>query len=158
VATSLDLTRVVLADERAAITAWASRHAWVIALDLDGLICTAKTTHPNGQTVIFRADLSGYPVQPPAWWCGESRDDRSTFPGPPTAPPAGLPSSIFHPNAVICAPWNRLAYSIHGGPHNDWRELRDWKQAAPGSTRAHTVTDMLDALRLHLQYSPGMLA
>jgi hypothetical protein len=58
----------------------------------------------------------------------------------------------------ICAPWNRLAYAVHGGPHNDWGTTTDWKQAAATSTQAHTLPDMLSALRLHLQYSPGMQA
>lgn len=156
--TPLDITRVVIAtDEQAAITAWASRHHWDVALDLDALRLTASTLHPaTGQTVTFNGDFEGYPAQAPAWWCGTVPSDKASYPAPMATAVPGLQGSVFHPNPCICAPWNRLAYAAHQGPHSDWGTTTDWKQAAPTYTQAHTIPDMLAALRLHLQHSPGM--
>lgn len=157
--TPSDITEAVIAEEQAAITAWAARHGWDVELDLATATATAKALHPvTGKSVLFSADLSGYPAQAPAWWCGSSPSDRAGYPAPMAAPVPGLQGSIFHPNPVICAPWNRLAYAVHGGPHGDWGTPTDWRRAAPTSTQAHTIADMLAALRLHLQHSPGMLA
>ncbi|MFC0028006.1 hypothetical protein ACFFMM_00510 [Micromonospora chaiyaphumensis] len=67
-----------------------------------------------------------------------------------------MPGSIFHPNRLICAPWNRLAYAEHGGPHPDWGALTNWKTAGAGYTKADTLADMLSQIHLHLTLSPGM--
>ena len=157
--TPSDITQAVIAEERAAITAWATRHCWEVQLDLATATATATSVHPvTGQPVVFSADFEGYPAQAPAWWCGSSPSIKSDYPAPMATTVPGLQGSIFHPSPVICAPWNRLAYAVHGGPHNDWGIPTDWKQAAATSTQAHTIADMLAALRLHLQHSPGMQA
>lgn len=155
-----DITRVVIAtDELAAITAWANRYQWTVVVDLDALRLTATAPHPKtGQLVTFHCDFEGYPAQAPAWWCGSAPSDKAGYPAPMNTAVPGLQGSIFHPNPCICAPWNRLAYSVHGGPHGDWGATTDWKQAAATSTQAHTLPDMLAALRLHLQHSPEMQA
>ncbi|SFG26973.1 hypothetical protein SAMN02787118_11817 [Streptomyces mirabilis] len=151
------VTRAVMAGETPAVTAWAERHQWRVRVDPDSQTLTAVTTHPATNTlVLFHADLTGYPALPPAWTC---RDDQGcsphdAFPLAGTGPV--ITGSVFHPNPVICAPWNRLAYSEHSGPHADWGGLTEWKTAAPASTRAHTLADMLNTLRLHLAASPGM--
>ncbi|BFV58381.1 hypothetical protein KCMC57_up34850 [Kitasatospora sp. CMC57] len=153
------VTRAVMASEMLAITAWAERHRWTVHVDPDSQTLTAQTNHPamaEVTPVIFHAELTGYPAVPPAWTC---RDDqggtpRNAFPLAGTG--AGLPGSVFHPLPVICAPWNRLAYKEHDGPHQDWGGPTQWKTAAPASTRAHTLADMLNTLRAHLAVSPGM--
>lgn len=137
------------------------------------------------RTVAFAFDVTGYPAAPPAWWCVAAPDggdlsvhlaalvnqftdnddgdrlrrpiaEARHFPAPGPNHPPQLPGSIFHPNPVICAPWNRLAYQVNGGPHGDWGSLTDWKSAGQGYTQAHTVPDMLSALQLHLRYSKEM--
>ena len=155
-----DITRVVITtDELAAITSWATRSGWDVTVDLDALRLTATATHPvTSRAVVFHGDVEGYPTQAPAWWCGDSPSDKSGYPAPMTTATPKLQGSIFHPNPCICAPWNRLAYTVHGGPHGDWGSTTDWKQAAATSTQAHTLPDMLATLRLHLQHSPGMQA
>jgi hypothetical protein len=111
------ITQEVVADEMPAITSWASRHGWEVSYDPAALRLLTKVTHPatvntqlNGTTattVVFQADLAGYPAHPPAWWCGSSPSDRQAYPQPGTTP--GVPGSIFHTQPCICAPWNRLA-------------------------------------------------
>jgi hypothetical protein len=151
------VTQAVMASEMPAITAWAERHQWTIHIDLDSQTVTAQTTHPvENAPVVFHADLTGYPALPPTWTC---RDDlggspRNAFPLAGTSP--AITGSVFHSNQVICAPWSRLAYSEHGGPHSDWGGPTQWKTAAPTYTTAHSLADMLNTLRLHLAVSPGM--
>lgn len=151
------VTQVVIDDVRAAIIAWAARHHWDVQCDIGGLALVAATRHPRiDATVTFHAALDGFPGIPPAWTCRtrDGQNIRSAYPAAGAAP--GIPSSIFHPNGLICAHWNRLAYQVHGGPHPDWGELTNWKTVGPGTAHADTLPDMLALLRLHLIYSPGM--
>jgi len=158
------ITEAVMADELPAITAWAERNAWKVTYDSVVLKGRAEVVHPHaaGHVVVFWFDATAYPnEQPPAWWCGGDGKSVTTYKGdyprPSATPPAGLPNgSIFHSNPVICAPWNRLAYSVHGGPHSDWPALAAWKSYGAGYTQAHTISDMLSALAIHLDRSDGM--
>jgi hypothetical protein len=153
------VTRAMLAAETPAIMAWAARHGWDIRIDEGALTLDAATVHPASQaTIVFHADLDDYPALPPAWTCRDSAGEAipSAFPLAGTRP--GVPGSIFHPGLVICAPWNRLAYAVHGGPHNDWGELTVWKTVSGGHTQAHTLADMLTALAVHLSVSPAAAA
>jgi hypothetical protein len=85
--------------------------------------------------------------------------DSSYYPAPASHTLTNGPNgSIFHPNAVICAPWNRLAFQAHGGIHGDWTSTVDWKTTATQYTQAHTIGDMLSTLHLHLRASPGRVA
>ncbi|SDL17403.1 hypothetical protein SAMN05428985_110188 [Nocardioides sp. YR527] len=160
----VSITEAVLADELPAITAWAERHGWEFNYDSITLRGRAVVEHPRvaDLRVVFWFDASGYPNrQPPAWWCGGDGaticTERAGYPRPSPTPPPGPPhGSIFHTNPVICAPWNRLAYSIHGGPHADWPALAAWRTCGVGYTQAHTIADMLSALEIHLARSDGM--
>jgi hypothetical protein len=143
--------------EASAVTSLAARRGWAVVIDVDSLMLTATTTHPTcGAVVTFRADLSGYPALPPAWTCHDATgaSPRSAYPAAGTRP--CLNSSIFHSNPVICAPWNRLAYAEHAGPHGDWGGPANWKNVDTNLTQAQTLPDMLAALHLHLSASPGM--
>jgi hypothetical protein len=62
--------------------------------------------------------------------------------------------SIFHGSGVICAPFNRLAYGEHGGPHGDWGGPLSWLNVR-GHVRATALADMLALIIAHLNYSPG---
>jgi hypothetical protein len=119
-------------------------------------VVVAKTVHPtNGVPIVFHAEIDGYPAIPPAWTCRDEDGVVTPAAFPVAGTLVGVAGSVFHPNNVICAPWNRLAYASHGGPHGDWGELTAWKNAAAAQTQAHTIADMLDTLRLHLAVSPG---
>ncbi len=153
----LDVTQAVMDGESAAIAAWADRHQWSIDSASDGSALIARASHPvTGNHVDFHADLTGYPAVPPAWTCQDEAGASGSraYPAPGTTP--AITGSIFHTLPVICAPWNRLAYVVHNGPHSDWGAPTEWKTAGPSYTQAHTIADMLAALRLHLLVSPGM--
>jgi hypothetical protein len=157
-----DLTKVVVAAELGAATSWASRHGWTLTYDVSTKCGKAVATHPvTGTLIEFHFDTTGYPDrQPPAWWCGAEKSDPKNYPsGAAQAKPGHPNGSIFHGQPVICAPWNRLAYTqvVPGAPHSDWT-LASWKVMAPEYTQAHSIADMLAALELHLASSPGMQA
>ena len=152
------VTRAVLANEASAVAAWVSRQqGWEAAVDLDALRLTARTTHPATSIPLrIDADLDGYPAIPPVWRFLDPATGQPlphTFPQGGTIP--GISGSIFHSNRVICAPWSRLAYAEHGGPHGDWGGLTNWKNTAPTYTKADTIADMLSQIALHLAASPG---
>jgi hypothetical protein len=108
--------------------------------------------------VEFLAHLDDYKALPPAWHVLVPGTDHDA--GPEDFPrPAG--TSIFHSNLVLCAPWNRLAYrSVNPqGPHgDDWGGPEGWLSVSSQWTTAHTLGDMLAAIDVFLQKSPGMMA
>jgi hypothetical protein len=149
-------TQAVVTAETPAIMAWATRSTWEVDLDLGALVLNAGTVHPVARTnVVFHAELEEYPVLPPAWTCRDADGAiaPSVFPLAGSRP--GVSGSIFHGNKLICAPWNRLAYAVHGGPHSDWTELTVWKTIPGNVTQAHTLADMLATISIHLAASPG---
>ena len=111
---------------------------------------------PVQRLVELVAHTDGYRAIPPAWMFvqpGTSQPNPQVFPAAGTLPGIG---SIFHGNRVICALWNRLAYSEHGGPHDNWSGPSAWLQVNEG-TIAHTIADMLAIIDVHLRVSPGFM-
>lgn len=84
-----------------------------------------------------------YIAMPPAWhWFNPATNGRDRAGDIPRG------GSFFHSNKVICAPWNRLAYSTIDprGPHgNDW-QLANWREN-PKTGACLTLSAM--ALRIH---------
>jgi hypothetical protein len=145
------LTASVLDGEYPAVVVWAGRHGWAVTRPAGGPSVRAATYHPSGQLIEVVAALEGYPAVPPTWRfvCPGSDQPATTFPDGGAQP--GVGGSIFHPGRFICAPWNQLAYSQHGGPHGEWI-MTGWQEVG-GSSRATTLADMLDQLHLHLRAS-----
>lgn len=112
----------------------------------------------SGELFYLFGNLEGYKAVPPAWeFCDEewgSPGAKRNYPARATIDGVG---SIFHPNPVICAPFNRLAYQAHGGPHNDWGGPEQWLKAAPGYARADTLADMLALIARDMNYSNGRM-
>jgi hypothetical protein len=150
------LARAEVERDITAAAAWACRHGWTLRADIDGLEVHAATYHPNaGRLLEVRAELDEYPALPAAWRCVTP----GTIESPPSAWPlpgqiAGISGSIFHTNPCICAPWNRLAYAVNGGPHAEWT-MTSWRTIASDSTKADHIADMLDQIHTHLTVSPG---
>jgi len=96
-------------------------------------------------------------TSPPAWRFLDPRTGadigRAAFPAPGPFP---LGSVLHATRAVICAPWNRLAYAERGGPHSDWNAT-SWQTTAPQYTSARTIPDMLARVRAEVIISPARL-
>ena len=85
-----------------------------------------------------------YAAEPPAWhWYNPDSkkiDQHQDIP---------KPVGFFHSNGIICAPWNRLAYSTvdSRGPHGEW-VIGDWR-SNPQNGACRTLSAM--ALRIGLE-------
>jgi hypothetical protein len=154
------VTRAVVAEELRAVLAWAARRpGWTVEFDEPGLRLIIRTVHPAaGTPLLIHADLHGYRAVPPAWrFLNPDTGEAAGAPFPQHGSRPPIQGSIFHGNRVICAPWNRLAYTEYNGPHGDWGGLANWTAAAPGYTKADTLADMLSQIALHLAVSPGIM-
>lgn len=95
----------------------ASLMGWSIE-QIDDLTFVLELPAKDGVSYHLRVRCDGYPAMPPAWhWfnpaIGRIDDPQDT--------PRG--GNFLHSNGVICAPWNRLAYTTvdSRGPHSDWQ-------------------------------------
>jgi len=117
------VAELTVAEELAAIREIAAKRAWPLK-ELDSLHFHLGMPASDQSWFYLLVDCDRYPAQPPAWhWCdtGGGRTDL------PSDRPQG--SGFLHPNGVICAPWNRLAYKSVDtrGPHQDWT-IGDWQK------------------------------
>jgi hypothetical protein len=156
--------RAVVEVELDAARAWASRNGagleWIPdELELRMTLSQLETN----ELFFFRGRFDDYQAIAPHWQCVSATwlggDVLSDYP----KPKEGLPrASIYlvHTVAgartpVICAPFNRLAYAEHKGPHGDWGAPANWLAAPQAHVRATTIPDMLSVLQLHFLATRG---
>jgi hypothetical protein len=145
--------RATVKDELDGARAWAARHNWSLDWNPEQLLLKAATYHHALHRLVeVIADTDGYRAVPPAW--------RFVRPGTDELDPAWFPKialiAMVGVTPVICAPWNRLAYQEHGGPHENWSGASAWLQVNEG-TIAHTIPDMLQLIEAHLRGSTEMV-
>jgi hypothetical protein len=151
-----NITIASVEDELPALFAFGQRYGWAIKWIPDSLVLLADGKHPaDDSPARIHGDVSSYRALPPAWRFivvdGDTTDKvRAVKSG---CLPGGI-SSMFHDNGVICAPFNRLAYQEHGGPHSDWNGPPRWLEVK-GKVSATTLAEMLAQILLHLNYSLG---
>jgi hypothetical protein len=155
---SAELSKIVVEAELPPVHAYAQRHGWIVRWNPEKIRVVADGTHPaDSSPARLGADVHGYKAAPPIWrFLNPSNEDTSDirFPRAGTLPEGK--SSIFHSNRVICAPFNRLAYNEHGGPHGDWGGPSAWLLVR-GHVRATCLAEMLAEILVHLKYSPGWM-
>ena len=124
----------------------------VLWLALDGPATSATEAR---EPYLIRGELTDYDFMPPIWTfvhpTSRANIGKSAYPKP-------IRSSVLHGNGLVCAPWNRLAYQVNGGPHGDWGELSGWKMAALQHTYATTIPDMVERLVREVRTSRGRMA
>jgi hypothetical protein len=155
----IETTIAVVEEEMVPLAATAARRGWVVAWQPDLLKVIAEGPHPaDHKPVRLQADVTDYRSVPPAWTFlppnpsqGEP-SQRPIFPKPGQLP--GEIGSIFHSNRLICAPFSRLAYNQHGGPHGDWGGPSSWLNVK-GYVQAVNLAEMFALIWAHLRYSPG---
>ena len=142
--------------------AWAMRHeldlTWVPA---DRMLRVMLVQAETQERFFLQAQCDSYKALPPIWdwrdeqWCGAPSTHLSPN---PKATPFG--SSMFiarKGRAIICAPFNRLAYGVHDGPHSDWGDPAQWMTVGGTHVRATTLGDMLQAILRDFRYTNGRM-
>ena len=149
------VTIAAVESELPGLQAYARRHSWAVNWEppCQTLKLTKHDEHGN-PILILVAELDGYRALPPKWWFADPAKDELTPGRFPRGKQIHGKSSIFHSRKVICAPFNRLAYSESGGPHSNWGELVNWQSAGSASdVHARSLGDMLAVITGHLCHS-----
>jgi hypothetical protein len=159
------VSRGLLEVELRGAAAWAAAHGWTLEADIDRLTVTVRLQHPRDRgPLLLVGRFDSYKALPPIW---QFVDPETREPTPASFPPAGAfrdgsamagKASILHGNRVICAPWNRLAFTENGGPHGDWGGPLGWQQVRGEVPRATNIGEMLAVVYTHLSASPARAA
>lgn len=133
-------TELLVEEECAILAKNALLLGWAFtAVDAENFILGMPAKDGSGFHLWCACDRYG--AIPPAWhWYNPETKLRDQ----PKDTPLG--GGFFHGNGVICAPWNRLAYTTVDarGPHGDW-EIANWR-ANPKTGACKTLSAM--ALRI----------
>ena len=132
------VTDAAIAGELPGVRAWAERHQ--IALDtrlIAERIIRVVLVQEKGEKFYLQGNFADYRELPPIWdWRGETwsaTDGLHLSPGP-QGTPFGASMFIQHNNrGLICAPFNRLAYGTHNGPHSNWGDLLSGQLTGQGT-------------------------
>jgi hypothetical protein len=161
----LDAVRASVTAELTAARAWAERHRYELDWLDESMELRLRLDGPNAEPYLLVGTFEDYPTLPPTWrfvhpMTGE-RIGRAAYPSPANPYPRGSPLVIDSglEGAVICAHFNRLAFTEEGGPHGDWGPLANWQNPGASSyTFAVTIPDMLARIALDVRDSNGRKA
>lgn len=154
--------RIIVDAELSAARAWAERHKSPLDWLPDALECRVKFTQPEtGEVFFLRGVFDNYRAVAPEWSFVDPEWGQTGHPKYfPKPGQASFGASIFilhDKKAIICVPFNRLAYADHGGPHTDWSGPASWLNAGPTNIQAHTLGDMLQAVHRDFVFSRGRM-
>jgi hypothetical protein len=152
---------LIEAEELPAARLWAANVGVDLSWEPSALhVRVVFTQRATGGKFYLMGTVDGYKALPPVWEFFDSTwglaRQKAFYPAPASLP--GGIGSIFHTNPVICAPFNRLAYQQHGGPHSDWGGPEQWLRAGAGYVQAETLADMLAVIARDMNYSTGRMA
>ena len=142
--------------------AWAKRQQ--IGMDtrlLDNqIIRVVLVQEEHGEKFYLQGNFDAYRALPPIWdWRDDSwsiSSELSLSPSPENNPFTSM--FLKHNNqSIICAPFNRLAYGIHEGPHKDWGDPAQWVTTGKGYVYAVTIGDMLQAVLRDFRFTNGRM-
>jgi hypothetical protein len=119
-------TELTIEEELADLAEVAARQGWRVE-SLTSTTFLVGFPSPSAWVWVHCA-AEDYPGLPPIWRWTNAAGDRFDEPALTPRNDNGA-SNFFHGNGVICAPWNRLAYSNvdSRGPHGDWN-IGDWRR------------------------------
>lgn len=117
--------------------------AWNIE-PIDDSTFTVSMTASDGSLFIVHVACNKFPGFPPAFRWYDPKTKKLDQPENTPAANGGF----FHAKGIICAPWNRLAYSSEDarGPHGDW-DIGNWR--ANSHTKGCTT---LAAMLIRIDY------
>lgn len=157
------VTAAAVAAELGAAREWA-RHENVNLQTVlpQRLIRAIFTREDSGERFFLQGRFDGYKELPPMWdWCDSDWSHPGNRRHSPNAVKTPYGNSIFLDSggkAIICAPFNRLAFKAYGGPHKNWGELSNWMSPQQGCVYAVTIADMLDVIARDFRHSTGCMA
>lgn len=144
-------TRIIVEQELEGARSWATRRGLeIVWLPEDLQIRVAFLQAEKNVRCFLRGIFKDYRALPPEW---TFTDEHWKMAGRPCDFPKGVGTvfgaSIFimhKQTAVICVPFNRLAYADHAGPHGDWGGPANWLNAGAAQIHADSIGDMLQAI------------
>lgn len=156
------VVEAAIAAELDGALAWAKRNDLELIWNSAERILRVTLVQAKTQELFFlQGQLDNYKAVPPIWdwrdgaWSNPSILAVSPKPG---TTPFGSPMFIRHNNkAIICAPFNLLAFGTHGGPHSNWGDPAQWMTAGGNYVRATTIGDMLQAILRDFQFMNGRM-
>jgi hypothetical protein len=155
-------TKIIVEAELPGAQAWAQRRGLLFQWVPEQLQVRVTLTQPVTSEVFYlRGFFDDYRAMAPEWsftdaqWVSTGDQHYS----PPTVQTFhGASIFINHENrAVICVPFNRLAYKQKDGPHTDWEGPANWLNVKAPHIHADTVADMLQAIYRDFVYSRGRM-
>ena len=156
------VTAAAFASELEGASEWAKReHVKLEILVPQNLVRAVFVQESSGEEFFLQGRFDGYKELPPVWeWCNSDWSDPGNKRLSPEAAQTPYGSSMFlakDNKAIICAPFNRLAFKVHGGPHRDWGELSHWMTAADRYVYAATIGDMLHLIKRDFRHTAGRM-
>jgi hypothetical protein len=121
------ISRALMEQEVGVALQQAPAFCWILCPDFDALSLRVRMTAHNGDIYILEMFFGDYRELPPVIDFIEGITHEA---GKAPVFPRGN-DSFFHPNRLICAPFNRKAYKIPNqfqGPHADW-PLGNWENS-----------------------------
>lgn len=147
---------------------WARRHKVFVEclLPAERILRVVLIQPSSAKRFFLQGRFDRYKELPPVW---DWRDESWTESGHPALGPkpestvCGSSMFLSHNNdgvvqAIICAPFNRLAFKTEGGPHNDWGNPSQWMTPHPPCVYATTIGDMVQAIYRDFQYTRASMA
>ena len=142
---------------------WGGRHA----VSVESLLPEARILRvvmiqeKSEERYFLQGRFDRYKELPPVWdWRDESWIESShpNLSPKPVSTICGPSMFLRHEcqgivQAIICAPFNRLAFGTEGGPHDDWGNPAQWTTPRPPWVYAVTIGDMLQAILRDFQYT-----
>lgn len=154
-----ETSAAIVEDELEGVRAWAERHGVPIEWHPETFELRLVLTQPSsGELFYLRGRFDDYPEVAPAWtFCSpEWADEGKRFFPARASGPARM-GTVMHPNGVICAPFNRLAYAAHGGPHKNWGGPAQWITPKRKAVFATKIGDMVQRIMHDVRRGDGRM-
>ena len=137
-----DVARAHVEVELTEVQEWAARRGWALAWHPDRLLLeVSMRSAVDADVYELEVSLDDYRAKPPAFELKRTATgERGTH---RCYPKGGL--GYFHPQPVLCAPWNRKAYSALGGPHSDWA-MAQWATYRPNHSHLGDILALIQEL------------
>ena len=142
---------------------WGGRHGVFLEslLPETRILRAVMTQEESEEKYFLQGCFDRYKELPPVWdWRDESWTESShpNLSPKPVSTICGASMFLRHGSegivrAIICAPFNRLAFGTEGGPHNDWGNPAQWTTPRRPWVYAVIIGDMLQAILRDFQYT-----